>query len=156
MKYAIRILVVLVAVSFVFIYSGIYDIAAAHPHTRPVAWLLHKVMERSVKAGAREVKVPDNISKGKSAGSAVFHMCELCHGGPNAERSFIGKGLNPQPPDLREKALEWKEAEIFFIIKNGIKMSGMPSFKPTLNDEQIWNVVAYVKELSISEERRGK
>jgi mono/diheme cytochrome c family protein len=65
-------------------------------------------------------------------------------------------GLNPGPPDLKEAAGELQPSVLFWIVKNGIKMTGMPAFAPTHNDESIWKIVAFLQHLpKISEEEYG-
>jgi mono/diheme cytochrome c family protein len=59
----------------------------------------------------------------------------------------MGKGLNPPAPDLGEEAAELSTAERFWVIKNGIKMTGMPAWGATHDDSSIWPVVAFLKEL---------
>jgi hypothetical protein len=69
------------------------------------------------------------------------------------EWSKFSEGLNPGPPDLKDVADDPAE-EIFWVIKNGIKMTGMPSFgKIEVPDPEIWSIVAFVKKLkTVSEE----
>jgi mono/diheme cytochrome c family protein len=74
-------------------------------------------------------------------------MCAACHGAPGKERGEIGKGLNPSPPNLAEVASSWSSAELFWILKNGIKMTGMPAFGPTHSDARLWSIVAFVMQL---------
>ena len=74
-------------------------------------------------------------------------MCEECHGAPGVERSEMGKGLYPRGPKLLWAAKEDSPSELFWITKNGIKMTGMPAFGPTHSDEEIWAIVAFVKKL---------
>ena len=64
-------------------------------------------------------------------------MCVVCHGAPGKEPSYIRQGLRPEPPNLAESSKRWGGAELFWIIKNGIKMTGMPAFGPTHQDEEI-------------------
>ena len=74
-------------------------------------------------------------------------MCTGCHGGPGIERSEIGKGLDPQPPNLSDAVKAWTPRQLFWIIKHGIKMTGMPSFGATHNDKDVWNIVALIEKL---------
>jgi mono/diheme cytochrome c family protein len=71
-------------------------------------------------------------------------MCVVCHSAPGKERSPISKGMRPQPPNLAEASKQWTGAQLFWIIKNGIKLTGMPAFGSTHSDEQIWNIVGFV------------
>ena len=59
----------------------------------------------------------------------------------------MGKGLNPPAPDLAEEAAEMTSAELFWVTKNGIKMTGMPAWGATHDDSSIWPVIAFMKEL---------
>jgi len=74
-------------------------------------------------------------------------MCVICHGAPGKEQSEISKGLHPSPPDLAEAPRRWNSAQLFWIVKNGIKMTGMPAFGPTHSDNQLWDLVAFVQKL---------
>ena len=74
-------------------------------------------------------------------------MCGGCHGGPSVERSEIGKGLNPQAPDLADAVRAWSPRQLFWIVKNGLKMTGMPSFGKTHDDNQVWSIVAFIEQL---------
>jgi hypothetical protein len=74
-------------------------------------------------------------------------MCKSCHGAPGYPAEAVGKGMNPPPPDLKESASEMTPAELFWVTKQGIKMTGMPSWGATHDDEDLWAVVAFMKEL---------
>ena len=60
----------------------------------------------------------------------------------------FSEGMNPDPPDLKDVAGDTEPAELFWVIKNGIKMTGMPSFgKIGMDDKEIWSVVAFIRKL---------
>jgi hypothetical protein len=73
-------------------------------------------------------------------------MCVDCHLAPGAKQSDIREGLYPQPPDLTEHA-DASPAEMFWVIKHGIKMSAMPAWGKTHDDGSIWGLVAFVQKL---------
>ena len=75
-------------------------------------------------------------------------MCATCHGAPGVKISEIGQGLNPYPPELVRESAEEEPAELFWIVKHGIKMTGMPAFGATHSDEEIWDIVAFMKRMS--------
>lgn len=141
--------VVIAAGALAFIYSGVYDIAATRPHFAVTQWVLRTVMERSVKRQARDVKVPDLDDPEKvHIGFKNFHaMCVTCHGAPGTPPSEISKGLYPEAPDLAEAAKNWTSAELYVIVKRGIKMSGMPAWEATHSGEELWALVAFLKVL---------
>ena len=132
-----------------FIYSGIYDIAATTPHFTVTHRVLRTVMEQSVKRQARDVTVPELDDPEKvHAGFKNFHaMCVTCHGAPGSAVSEINKGLYPQAPNLAQAAKGWTAAQLYVIIKRGIKMSGMPAWEATHSGEEIWALVAFLRVL---------
>ena len=140
--------VAVVAAVLAFIYSGLFDITATTPHFASTHWALRTVMVQSVKSKARGVQAPELDDPEKvHAGFQNFHaMCVVCHGAPGVETSEISKGLYPQPPDLAQAAKLWKPAELFVIIKHGIKMSGMPAWEASHSGDQIWEMVAFLRQ----------
>jgi mono/diheme cytochrome c family protein len=142
-------LVVLLIAAAVAIYTGLYNVAADIPHTQPVYWLLETVRERSVAARAREIIVPKDLTEANriSRGAGQYaEMCSACHLEPGGERTEISRGLYPRAPDLRRKT-DLTPAEEFWIVKHGVKMTGMPAWGVTHDDELLWDVVAFLRRL---------
>ncbi|HKY61265.1 MAG TPA: cytochrome c [Gemmatimonadota bacterium] len=142
-------LVLLAVACLAFVYSGIYNVAATQPHSRAERWLLRTLMERSVRGHVDDVPEPPAESEALLA--TGFHhydaMCAVCHGAPGVEPTEIGEGIEPEPPDLAEKAGQWSLPAIFWITSQGIKMAGMPAFGPTHSEEEIWGISMFVKRL---------
>jgi mono/diheme cytochrome c family protein len=144
-------IIIIIVAFLLFIYSGIYNISATEPHTEFTKWILSTATEQSVKSRAKGINVPPLSDE--SLVQMGFHhyneMCATCHGAPGVKPSEIGKGLSPEPPDLikESKKSKWNEAELFWIIKYGIKYTGMPAFGPTHSDEELWGIVAFLKRL---------
>lgn len=130
-----------------FIYSGVYDVGATTPHFDLTLRVLRTAMKQSVKRQARDIKVPELDDPEKvHMGLKNFNaMCVTCHGAPGTPPSEISKGLYPQAPDLAKAAGNWTSAELYVIVKRGIKMSGMPAWEPTHSGEEIWALVAFLK-----------
>ena len=59
----------------------------------------------------------------------------------------MSKGLNPPAPDLSESAQDMTPQALFWVTKNGIKMTGMPAWGLTHSDEKIWSIVAFIEKL---------
>lgn len=74
--------------------------------------------------------------------------CVQCHGAPGVARQDVGKGMTPVPPNLAHTASNRTPAEIFWAIKHGIKMTGMPSWQFIFTDEEIWEIVAFMRQMS--------
>lgn len=132
-----------------FMYSGLYNVAATAPHDPVMRWALHTTMHRSVAARADDIAAPASFDDAQvREGAAHFsETCAMCHGAPGVEPSGVGKGLRPEPPNLKEAAAEWPPAELFWIIKHGVRMTGMPAFGPGHSDEELWAIVAFLGRL---------
>ena len=139
----------LVVAAVVAIYAGLYNIAADVPHTQPVYWLFDTVRERSVAARARDIVVPNDLGDANriSKGAGEYaEMCSGCYLAPGMKRTEISQGLYPRAPELRRKT-GLTPAEQFWIVKHGLKMTGMPAWGVTHDDELLWDVVAFVRKL---------
>lgn len=130
-----------------FIYSGVYDISALDEHTPPVYWLIEGAMRRSVAVRADERTMPDlSQPETLAAGFRQYQTrCVQCHGAPGIAPEAFALGMTPVPGYLVATAGAWSAAEIFWVVKNGIKMTGMPAWKYRMSDEEIVQVVAFVK-----------
>lgn len=143
--------VVLILLALGFIVSGLYDVAADSPDSGLIAWALettrHRSVHRRAEAAEEALRVPrlDDPARVRS-GLVLYHeQCLVCHGAPGVALSAIGQGLHPAPPELSGEADE--PAEVFWVVKHGIKMTGMPSFGVSHTDEQIWDMVAFLQQM---------
>lgn len=145
--FATAILLLLLSI-LVVIYTGWYDVAAGRGMHPLLAWALHTTMENSVRARAAAIAPPPGLPALAAQGFQDFdEMCAQCHGAPGKEANEIGNGLAPKPPSLKDAANLWSAAEVFWIVKNGVHMTGMPAFGPTHDDNRIWRIAAFVKSL---------
>jgi mono/diheme cytochrome c family protein len=131
------------------VYMGSFDVAADKPHSQPVFWLMDTVRERSVAVRAAGIAVPGDLADAKriASGAAQYdEMCSLCHLAPGMKRTEISRGLYPRAPELRRKS-ELTPAEQFWVVKHGLKMTGMPAWGVTHDDELLWDVVAFLRKL---------
>ena len=132
-----------------FVWSGIYDVGADSIHSRPVYSMLQTLRERSITARAGKLHPPPNLSDmaliRQGAGN-YDAMCTGCHLGPGIEPTELSRGLYPAPPNLA-KAGEFVPSHHFWVIKHGIKASGMPAWGKSMGDEYIWGMVAFLQQL---------
>lgn len=148
-------LVLIAAGAGVFIWSGAYNIAADDPHWPLTERLMSTLRDRSIAAQASEVVVPalDDDSLIRTGAGNYDAMCVGCHLQPGVERSEASLGLYPAPPNLTTRRTE-DAARAFWVIKHGIKMSGMPAWGRSMEDEHIWGMVAFLRQLpDLSPER---
>jgi len=132
-----------------FAYSGWYDVSASSPHSGLASWLLSTTSHASIERRAAGVDVPDLSDHALIAGGAGDYdaMCAACHGAPGREPGPMGRGLNPQPPNLADSAGHMTPAELFWVTKHGVRMTGMPAWGATHDDDDLWPVVAFLGEL---------
>ncbi|HJU27327.1 MAG TPA: c-type cytochrome [Rhodanobacteraceae bacterium] len=129
----------------IFIWSGAYDVAADTQHWPATRYLVGALREHSIAQRSHGVAVPnlDNAAMVKEGAEHYAEMCSGCHLAPGMDDSEIRHGLNPRPPNLTRFAPD--PAEAFWIIKHGIRMTGMPAWGPTHDDNKIWAMVAYLQ-----------
>ncbi|MEX2644080.1 MAG: c-type cytochrome [Acetobacterales bacterium] len=132
-----------------FVRLGVYNVAATAQHTAPVFWLLQRGLEYSIRQRADGIAAPDLEDRALAErGFRHYHLhCVQCHGAPGVARHDLGKGMLPLPSNLVQTAREWTASEIFWTIKHGIKMSGMPGWDYRMDDDDIWAITAFVRRL---------
>ena len=131
-----------------FVWSGIYNIGADDTHTKPVYALLQTLRERSIDTRAHKLQLPANFNdpaRIRQGAGNYNAMCTGCHLTPGAGETELSKGLYPAPPNLTKETVDAYEA--FWVIKHGIKASGMPAWGKSMDDEYIWNMAAFLQEL---------
>ena len=131
-----------------FVGSGVYNIGADDHHTKLVLAIIEELRERSISARADSIDVPDLEDVSKISAGAVRYstLCVGCHLAPGVAKSDLRKGLYPHPPNLAQEDTR-DSRKAFWTIKHGIKMSAMPAWGSTLNDETIWDIVAFVRQM---------
>jgi cytochrome c553 len=104
-----------------------------------------------ITVGGRSEKNPipfnaENLAEGKEAFS---HYCVACHGldGQNTGVPFADKMSPPLPSLASAEVQDYTDGQLKWVIDNGISPSGMPSSKGTLNDEEIWSIVHFLRHL---------
>lgn len=129
------------------VWSGVYNVAADDLHTRPVHALLQTVRERSIRARSSRLEVPALADEARiTQGAGNYNaMCMGCHLAPGMADTEMSKGLNPSPPNLTKATVD--AAAAFWVIKHGIKASGMPAWGKSMEDQYIWNMVAFLQQL---------
>jgi mono/diheme cytochrome c family protein len=132
-----------------FVYSGLYDISATDQHLAPTYYAIKKTMERSVARRAARIEVPSLGTPAQlERGLTLYRAhCVQCHGAPGVAPEPFALGLTPLPTPLARSGLDRTPAELFWVMKHGIKMTAMPAWEYRMPDEDIWAVVAFVKRL---------
>jgi cytochrome c553 len=139
--------------------SGIIPIKASSGHWPITAWLLHFAMRRSVATHTLGLKAPaldDSQLVLKGAGHYETG-CRPCHGSPGLRPPQVPRAMTPHPPYLPPQIAEWAPEELFYIVKHGVKFTGMPAWPAQQRDDEVWAMVAFLRtlpELTAEEYRR--
>jgi mono/diheme cytochrome c family protein len=130
-----------------FVYSGLYDTAATDQHSAPVYWILKTVMRRAIGHHAHGLQVPSLDDASRIARGRILFAdhCTRCHGAPGFAPEAFALGMRPTPANLANTGIEWPQRDLFWAIKHGLKMTGMPGWEFRLSDDDIWTIVAYVQ-----------
>lgn len=135
----------------VFFFGGFYNVAGTAGDPAAVTWALTQTRTASIERYATDgppASFGDAAMIQAGAKAYASFGCANCHGAPGVKWQKFSEGLHPEPPDLKEIAGELTPAQLFWIIKNGINMTGMPSFEQAgAQDEDIWSMAAFVKNL---------
>lgn len=147
--FVLVIMLVIAGFAGIFIYTGIYNIGADDPHSKFVYMTMDKLRERAIAHHAKDIVAPADLNDPKriSAGAGLYdEMCTSCHLGPGLEKSEMSQGLYPEAPELAT-GNDHTPAQEFWIIKHGVKLSAMPAWGKTHDDQLIWDMVAFIRQL---------
>jgi cytochrome c553 len=153
MKHRLRIgallAVALGIVGFLVAASGIVPLTASSGHWAITYWVLEFGKRRSIATHTLGMDLPalDEpwlVLKGAGHYDAG---CRPCHGAPDLESPRIAAAMTPAPPELLERIEVYDAAELFYIVKHGIKFTGMPAWPAQERDDEVLAVVAFLREL---------
>lgn len=151
-----KVLLTLLAVAIIgplgllaFAWSGLYNVAASRGHLDAVRWFLDFGMSNSVEFHARTLDAPPLDDQALfERGIGHFQTgCALCHGTPGFPPSPIAQQMLPPPPDLSRAAPKWTPEQLFWIVKHGLKYTGMPAWPAPVRDDEVWAIVAFLVRL---------
>ena len=148
-KTLIALLILIMAGSGTYLYAGIYPVGADAHHSKPVYWLLQFARDRAITVQSASVHVPANLNDPKrllEGAGQYAAMCSGCHLAPGYDSNETSKGLYPKPPRLAVDT-GLTPAQVFWVLKHGVKMSGMPAWGPTHSDDELWSITAFVQQL---------
>ena len=129
--------------------SGVVPIKASAEHWPITAWFLEFGKRRSVSThtlGAKTPQIDDPALVLRGAGHFDIG-CRPCHGSPDLTRPRIAHAMTPKPPYLPPQIAKWAPDELFYIVKHGIKFTGMPAWPAQHRDDEVWSMVAFLRRL---------
>lgn len=147
------IIVVLIALGIAvaaFVVAGGVDVSADRPDSWLASHFLHFVFKRSVASRAAIVIPPEDLAASGRVHLAAQHfdmVCANCHGRPGFGQSVVALSLSPRPQDLPKVLGQFTDAELYLIVEHGVKYSAMPSWPTDLRGDEVWSMVAFLRQL---------
>jgi mono/diheme cytochrome c family protein len=135
----------------IFFFGGFYSVAGTAEDPAIVRWALIQIRTASINRYAHDqppATINDPATTQAGAKAFAAHGCANCHGAPGVNWAKYSEGMHPDPPDLKEIVDHRSPSQLFWVVKNGVNMTGMPSFALAgAKDEEIWSIVAFLKKL---------
>ena len=132
-----------------FLYSGVYDIGADVPHTKPVFWFISQFRDRSIAVRAAQIAPPADLTAPSriATGAGLYdNLCTSCHLAPGMKKTDLSRGLYPKAPQLAF-GTDLTPAQEFWTIKHGVKLTAMPAWGRTHSDDEVWDLVAFIRKM---------
>ena len=138
-------------IAAIVIATGILDLSAAKPHPEGWARVLHFTWSRSTAFHADATPPADLDTPVRVAAGAAYYgqICAHCHGGPGFGQNPVVLSMRPRPQYLVTDlpVAKFTAPELFRIVKHGAKYSGMPSWPADGRDDEVWQIVAFLRQL---------
>ena len=137
------------AVGAAVVFGGLYDVASTQEHWQVTHRILEKAMRQSVRLRARDIAEPPLADEAMALrGAGCFRdKCVQCHGAPGVAPGDPGKSMQPIPGPLVDAPRHWRARELYWLTRNGIRMSGMPAWEFRLREDELWELVAFMRRL---------
>jgi len=140
-------LVVIIAGGYEYLHQGKFPVGADNPPGTIERWLANMAVDEYVDRNAPKQENPMQPNpQNLAAGARLYEQnCSFCHGGLLQRISPMRARLNPPAPQIINHFPGDPDSHLFWVVKHGVRLSGMPTWGGMLTDDQIWQVVAFVK-----------
>ena len=137
--------------AFLVVAAGVVPIKASSRHWPITEWLLHFAMRRAVVTQSllapqppRELDAAAMVARG----AAHFDIgCRSCHGAPGDALPPVPHAMTPYPPLLSPRLASWSARQLFYIVKHGVKFTGMPAWPASTRDDEVWAMVSFLRRM---------
>jgi len=126
---------------------GLMPVSADGTHSRLEARIMPAVLRASIVRHASGETNPVQLNEDnlKTGVDTYKEMCARCHSTPEGEQSVYGQSFYPPAPQLPKGMAQYTDSQLFWLIKHGIRNTGMPAWGSMLSDEEIWQIVSLLK-----------
>ena len=142
-------IVAAVAAAFCYVRFGFLDSRADIPVNGLEQSIAMPSLDASVGRHAPDLKNPvEATDENLAAGMRIYQAnCAICHGDIDRPEGPLAEALYPRAPQFLRQTPDMPENQNFYIIQHGIRLIGMPAWKQSLSDEQIWNVTTFLSRM---------
>ena len=142
-------LVVIIAGAFLIAKQGYIDFTADHPPSSIETHFAMAAVDASTGRHAPDLKNPVTPTEDNLVAGAQLYLnhCAGCHGVPSNADSQFGRSFNPPVPPFFKDSPDMPENQNFYIIQHGTRWTGMPAWKNTLTEAQIWQLVTFLSHI---------
>lgn len=140
-------LVVLFGGLFLMMRQGYMPVGADNPPGRYEKSLANMALDAHVDRNAPKQENPTQITNENLIDGAKEYEehCAFCHGGAKSKISPLAGKFNPPVPQIINRVPHDPDANLFYVTKHGVRLTGMPAWGGHLSDEEIWKIIAFVK-----------
>lgn len=149
-RYGAAFLSFAIVAAVLFVWSGVYNVAASSDHWAVTTWLLERVRVHSVDTWSSFVEAPPPLEDPELIRLGAAHFeggCTPCHSRPGDPANAIAAAMLPPPPPLGESVAHLAPEKIFWIVKHGLKYTAMPAWPSQERDDEVWAVTAFLAQL---------
>jgi mono/diheme cytochrome c family protein len=101
-----------------------------------------------LEAGKKKNPLPDTQEVVSQGQELFLGSCAQCHGADGHGDTFVGASMDPPAMDLASPHVQhWSDAELFWIIRNGVRLTGMPSWRSTTSEDDAWKLAIFIHNL---------
>jgi thiosulfate dehydrogenase len=140
-----------IAGAYIFVKIGALPAGQDAQPGKLETWAAKTSLAATINRDTKGLASPLQPSESNLTAGANLYVshCQVCHGGPDAKASSIAKGLTPDPPQLAKDGVEDDpEATTYWKVAHGIRFTGMPAFRATLSDPEMWQIALFVKHMN--------
>ena len=133
----------------VFLYFGLLNFSADQQPSEFERGLAMSAVDASVaRRSPPERSTPQSSEADLLEGMKLYKTnCSVCHGDPGTPERVLGKSFNPPVPQFMTEAADMPANQNFYIIKHGLRWTGMPAWGKTLKDGEIWKLTAFLAQM---------
>lgn len=138
-----------VVAAYVLVTAGWLPANADAPPNPLEKWAARRSLHATIRREAPVEHPPEPSDRDLVAGVRLYAVnCAVCHGASDGKASNVAKGLYQKPPQLASHGVEDDAVgETFWIVKHGVRLTGMPAYSPTLSDEDVWKLAWFLHDM---------